>query len=97
MGRPDFTRTLTETTIKASVVKIVDGAIVTEPCEPFIVDDVVGESKAVDLAKKQYGKKQQYVCEVEAVSTVWAISKEGLKKYGHVVEPKKDEAGNKAE
>lgn len=99
MGRPEFTRSITETTIKASVVKIENGAIVTTPCEPFTVDDKVSEDKALSLVKAKYGKKQQYVVEMSYVEETWAISKENLKLHGHKVEPKPENTreGNKAE
>lgn len=88
MGRTEFTRTITATTIKASVVSIKDGAIITTPCDHFTVNGNVDEGKAVDLAKKQYGKKNQYVVEIEQVNTTYAISVEDFMKYAHKVEPK---------
>jgi hypothetical protein len=99
MGRTEFTRTLTETTVKPSIVKLEGGKVVTEPCEAFTVNGKIDEDKAVDLAKKKYGKKQQYVVEIVSTETTYAISVEDFMKYAHKVEPKPvtTPEGNKAE
>lgn len=97
MARNEFTRTITETTVNASIVKLVEGKVVTEPCLPFPVKGKIDEAKAVELARKQYGKDKQYVASITAIDTTYALSVDDFMKYAHKVEPKPETAGNKAE
>lgn len=95
MGRTEFTRTITATTIKSAKVSFKDGAVVTEAQEDIPVNGKIDdEGKAVEIVRKKYDKKAQYVITgLECVDTTYAISVEDLMKHGHVVEPKPLQAG----
>lgn len=86
--RAEFTRTITESIIKASVITLEAGQVKTTPCEPFTELGKVDEDKALTLTKAKYGKKQQYLVEVSSSDTTYSISVEDFLKYAKKVEPK---------
>lgn len=88
--RNEFTRTITETTVKASIVAIKEGKIECTECEPFVVNGKVTEDKAISLAKKKYGSKNQYVVKMDSKDTTYAISIDKFMEHATVV-PDKEE------
>jgi hypothetical protein len=104
MGRKEFSRTITETTIKAVELSFKDGKAVTTPVADLVIrGKVADEDKAMSLVKKAYDKKKQYgIVSMTNVDTLYELSVEDFLKYAHKVDPvsdnksvNADKAGNK--
>jgi hypothetical protein len=90
MGRTEMTRTFTVTKITFATVSFENGAVTTgKPVLYTVNGSVTDTDKALDLIRKAYDKKGQYVImKLEQTDTTYAMSIEDFVKYAHVVEPK---------
>lgn len=57
-----ITRTFEEHVFYPAIVRVSNGQVMTEELEPLVIEDeTYTEEKAIKIAKKSYGKDNQYV------------------------------------
>lgn len=57
-----ITRTFEEHVFHPAIVRVSNGQVMTEELEPLVIEDeAYTEEKAIKIAKKNYGKDNQYV------------------------------------
>jgi hypothetical protein len=89
MGRNEFTRTITETTVKVFIVTMdAESKLVSAPCKPVKVTGKLTNEQAQKVIKDTYGKDNTYIVTTESKEITYALSLDDFLKYAHVVEPK---------
>lgn len=87
-----ISRTFETHTINVATVELIGGEIKTVPCEPIVVfNQSINNDKAIKLAQKNFGKKQQYVVTgIETEQITYALDLDKFLEMATIVENKGD-------